>query len=60
MKAQMKAADRSGAAIAVIIGSDEVEQGTVVIRPMGDGQQFSCPKSNVLETIRLELQKLGS
>lgn len=60
MKAQMKAADRSGAAIAVIVGSDEVEQGTVVIRPMGDGQQFSCPKSDVLETIRLELQKLGS
>jgi histidyl-tRNA synthetase len=60
MKAQMKAADRSGAAIAVIIGSDEVEQGTVVIRPMGDGLQFSCPKSDVLETIRLELQKLGS
>jgi histidyl-tRNA synthetase len=56
----MKAADRSGAAIAVIIGSDEVEQGTVVIRPMGDGLQFSCPKSDVLETIRLELQKLGS
>jgi histidyl-tRNA synthetase len=60
MKAQMKAADRSGAAIAVIIGSDEVEQGTVVIRPMGDGLQFICPKSDVLETIRLELQKLGS
>lgn len=60
MKAQMKAADRSGAAIAVIIGSDEVEQGTVVIRPMGDGRQFSCPKSDVLKTIRLELQKLGS
>jgi histidyl-tRNA synthetase len=56
----MKAADRSGAAIAVIIGSDEVEHGTVVIRPMGDGLQFSCPKSDVLETIRLELQKLGS
>jgi histidyl-tRNA synthetase len=60
MKAQMKAADRSGADLAVIIGTDEVESGTVVIRPMGDGKQFSCPRSDVLETIRLEIQKLGS
>jgi histidyl-tRNA synthetase len=60
MKAQMKAADRSGADLAVIIGTDEVESGTVVIRPMGDGMQFSCPRSDVLETIRLEIQKLGS
>lgn len=60
MKAQMKAADRSGAALAVIIGSDEVEQGTVVIRPMGDGEQFNCPRSEVLETIRLRVQKLDS
>ena len=34
MKSQMKSADRSGAAIAVIIGSDELEAGSVAIRPM--------------------------
>ena len=34
MKSQMKYADRSGAAIAVIIGSDELEAGSVAIRPM--------------------------
>jgi histidyl-tRNA synthetase len=34
MKSQMKAADRSGAAVAVIIGSDELETGTAVIRPL--------------------------
>ena len=34
MKSQMKAADRSGAEFAVIIGSNELEAGTVVVRPL--------------------------
>ncbi|MEY4874259.1 MAG: histidyl-tRNA synthetase, partial [Actinomycetota bacterium] len=34
MKAQMKAADRSGAAIALIIGTDEVAAGHIIVRPM--------------------------
>jgi histidyl-tRNA synthetase len=45
MKSQMKAADRSGATFAVIVGSNELAEGTVVLRPLraertptGDGQ----------------------
>ena len=34
MKSQMKAADRSGAAYAVIIGSNELEAGAAVVRPL--------------------------
>jgi histidyl-tRNA synthetase len=34
MKSQIKVADRSGAAFAVIVGSNEVEAGTVVVRPL--------------------------
>ncbi len=34
MKSQMKAADRSGAPFAVIVGSNELEAGTVVVRPL--------------------------
>jgi histidyl-tRNA synthetase len=34
MKAQMKAADRSGAAWAVIVGEAELEAGTALIRPL--------------------------
>jgi len=34
MKSQMKAADRSGAAIAVIVGTDELAAGTAVVRPL--------------------------
>ena len=42
MKSQMKVADRSGAAIAVIIGSNEVAEGAVTVRPLrtDDGQQM--------------------
>ena len=41
MKAQMKVADRSGAAVAIIIGSTEVAEGAVTVRPLrsDEGQQ---------------------
>ena len=41
MKAQMKAADRSGASVAVIIGQDEQAAGTAVVRPLRDGDAQS-------------------
>jgi histidyl-tRNA synthetase len=34
MKSQMKVADRSGATVAVIVGSDEIAAGVVTVRPM--------------------------
>ena len=34
MKSQMKGADRSGASFAVIVGSNELDAGTVVVRPL--------------------------
>ena len=43
MKAQMKAADRSGAALALIIGADELAADEVTLRPLrgehGDQQR---------------------
>ena len=33
-KVQMKRADRSGAAVAVIFGEDEVANGTAVVKPL--------------------------
>lgn len=36
MKSQMKGADRSGASYAVIVGTNELEAGTVVVRPLRD------------------------
>jgi histidyl-tRNA synthetase len=49
MKAQMKAADRSGAEFAVIIGSDELAAGTAVVRPLrGTGEQATVARADLL------------
>ena len=39
LKARFKEADRLGAAYVAIIGEDEVRDGTVTIREMGQGRQ---------------------
>jgi histidyl-tRNA synthetase len=53
MKSQMKAADRSGAAIAVLVGSDELANGTVTVRPLRDGgEQSMVPRAELIPTLR--------
>ena len=56
MKSQMKAADRSGAKLAVIIGSDELAAGSVVVRPMEGGTQFTVDRSEFIDRITKALQ----
>jgi len=53
MKAQMKVADRSGAAVAVIIGSNEVAEGAVTVRPLrsDDGQQ-TIARSTLIDYLK--------
>jgi len=53
LKSQMKAADRSGARVALIVGSDETVAGTVAVRPLrGSGDQISVPRARVVEAVR--------
>ena len=48
MKAQMKLANRSGARFALIVGDDELDAGTVVVKPMsGDGEQIAVARSEI-------------
>jgi histidyl-tRNA synthetase len=48
MKAQMKAADRSGASIAVIVGSDEAAARAALVRPLrADAEQTTVPRSDL-------------
>ena len=57
MKAQMKVADRSGADVAVIVGTDEVDEGTVTVRPLrGGGEQVSVPRDSLIEVLRTRVQ----
>ena len=53
MKAQFKAADRSGARWVLIVGPDEAASGTVSLRPLrGGGDQRSVPVAEVVEAVR--------
>ncbi|MGH9006975.1 MAG: histidine--tRNA ligase [Acidimicrobiales bacterium] len=51
LKAHMKAADRSGAAVAVILGAAELEAGTVTLNPLRGGEQRSVPRSEAAAAI---------
>ena len=52
MKSQMKAADKSGALVAIIIGSDEVEADAFELRPLrGEEQQSTIPRSELIPSI---------
>ena len=53
MKAQMKAADRSGADVAVIVGPDEVAAGVVTLRALRDERaQETVGRAELVETVR--------
>ena len=61
MKSQMKAADRSGASYALIIGGDEVANGTITLRPLvgeagDDRKQISIPRTELIPTLKRVLQ----
>ena len=51
MKAQMKLANRSEAAVAVIVGEDEVAAGTVVVKPMQGGDQRTIPRADLVTNL---------
>jgi histidyl-tRNA synthetase len=55
MKAQMKAADRSGARLAVIVGDDEIAANTVVIRTMIGGSQQTVRRDDLVASVRRAL-----
>jgi len=57
MKAQMKAADRSGASIALIIGTDEVAAGHIILRPMNSGEQYAVARDQIVGAVQNEITK---
>ena len=60
MKAQMKAANRSGARWAVIVGEDEVAAGTVALRDLrGEGGQQPVARDHVVAEIRARGSNAG-
>ena len=58
MKAQMKAADRSGAQLAIIIGTDELNENQVTLRDLrGDGIQTVLDRQSLAKTLPEMLQE---
>jgi len=57
MKAQMKAADKSGALIAVIVGEEELATDTVTLRDLREStDQIEIEKEIIIETLRKRLR----
>jgi histidyl-tRNA synthetase len=53
MKSQMKAADRSGARLALIVGEDEAATDSVAVRDLrGDTEQERVQRANLIDRVR--------
>lgn len=51
MKGAFKAADRSGAAVTVVVGEDELAAGTAVVKTMATGEQHPVPLDSVVSHV---------
>ena len=47
MKAQMRAADRAGARLALILGDNELDRNTVVVKDLKASTQEECPRAGL-------------
>jgi histidyl-tRNA synthetase len=52
MRAQMRAAGRSGARVAVIVGEQEVADGTATVRDLARAEQEAVDRDRVVEVVR--------
>ena len=60
MRSQIKSADRSGALVALVVGPQEVEAGTVGLRPLrSDAEQQSLPRAAIVEELKAFLGESG-
>ncbi|MDP1818889.1 MAG: histidine--tRNA ligase [Acidimicrobiales bacterium] len=55
MKAQMKAAGKSGARVVAIVGHDEQAAGTVTVRDLASGEQGQVARADVTQHIKAKL-----
>lgn len=59
LKGAMKAADRSGAPVVLIIGEDEVADSTVQVKDMVTGDQSAVSRDSVVSEVRARLGRLA-
>ncbi|QWC85270.1 histidine--tRNA ligase [Nocardioidaceae bacterium] len=51
LKGAMKAADRSGAAYAVVLGERDLDQGLAQLKTLGTGEQVAVPLTDIVTTL---------
>jgi histidyl-tRNA synthetase len=56
MKSQMKAASKSGARLALIVGEDELEKEVVTVRDLESGEQTTVVQAAIVDHIRKVLE----
>jgi len=56
LKSQMKKADKSGAAYTLILGEQELQSQTAVLRNMQTKEQVSLPFSTIVEELKIRLR----
>lgn len=57
LKGAMKAADRSGAPLVIVLGDNEVQAGTAVIKEMATGDQANVPWERVLDEVQARVRE---
>ncbi len=57
LKAQMRAADRTGARLAALIGEDEIKNHSITVRNMSTKEQFNIPEQGFISEIERMLAK---
>ncbi|MCK0440541.1 histidine--tRNA ligase [Gordonia alkaliphila] len=55
LKGAMKAADRSGARLALVLGENELADGTIEIKDLADGQQTKVALDGIVAEVRARL-----
>ncbi len=57
LRAQMKEANRAGAAFVLLLGDEEIKRGVAVLREMTGGQQEEVPLDRVPETVLARVRR---
>jgi histidyl-tRNA synthetase len=53
----MKSADRSGAPLVIVLGDNEVQAETAVIKEMTTGEQSTVPWDRVIDVVQARVQE---
>jgi histidyl-tRNA synthetase len=60
LNAQMKAADKAGARLVLILGDDEWQKGQIVVKDLSDGSQETVEADDLVDAIDRKLEQGGA